>query len=34
MLAARSSGRHSTSEPFMARPIGLRAVETITASGM
>src|SRR4051812_14507579 len=32
--AARSSGRASTSEPFAARPIGVRAVETITASGM
>ena len=32
--AARSSGRISTSEPSAARPIGERAVETITASGM
>src|SRR5207247_7978525 len=31
--ATRSSGRTSTSEPFCARPIGVRAVETITASG-
>src|SRR5262245_13575166 len=32
--ATRSSGRASTSEPLAARPIGVRAVETITASGM
>ena len=31
--AARSSGRASTSEPFAARPIGVRVVETMTASG-
>jgi hypothetical protein len=30
----RSSGRIETSEPFPARPIGLRAVATMTASGM
>src|SRR3954451_7071188 len=34
MSALRSSGRQSTSEPLLARPIGVRAVETITASGM
>ena len=34
MNAARSSGRLFLSEPFMARPIGVRAVETMTASGM
>src|ERR687897_1512175 len=34
IVALRSSGRHSTSDPFMARPMGLRAVETMTASGM
>ena len=33
MVAARSSGRTPTSEPLKARPIGLRAVATITASG-
>src|SRR5690242_1594670 len=32
--AARSSGRTSTSDPLFARPIGLRAVATMTASGM
>ena len=32
--AVRSSGRTSTSDPLNARPIGLRAVATITASGM
>src|SRR5215217_528194 len=32
--AARSSGRISTSEPLPARPIGERAVETMTASVM
>src|SRR5665213_3205096 len=32
--AARSSGRHSTSEPLLARPMGVRSVATITASGM
>src|SRR5215204_6445438 len=30
--AARSSGRASTSEPFRARPIGVRAAEMMTAS--
>src|SRR3954463_12174223 len=30
---ARSSGRTSFSDPLNARPIGLRAVETMTASG-
>ena len=30
--ADMSSGRRSTSDPFEARPIGLRAVATITAS--
>ena len=34
MSADRSSGRQSTSEPLLARPIGVRAVATITASGM
>ncbi|CCM66024.1 hypothetical protein BN381_90095 [Candidatus Microthrix parvicella RN1] len=32
--ADRSSGRMSFREPFMARPMGLRAVATMTASGM
>src|SRR5689334_23036618 len=32
--AARSSGRASISDPFAARPIGVRAAETMTASGM
>src|SRR5580765_246221 len=32
--ATRSSGRASTSEPFAARPMGVRAAETITASGI
>src|SRR5680860_654092 len=32
--AARSSGRMSLSEPLNARPMGLRAVETMTASDM
>ena len=32
--ADMSSGRRSTSEPFQARPIGLRVVATITASVM
>ena len=32
--AARSSGRQSTREPFLARPIGVRPVATMTASGM
>ncbi len=30
----KSSGRMLTSDPFIARPIGERAVETMTASGM
>src|SRR5207237_2742418 len=30
--ATRSSGRASTSDPFFARPIGVRAAATITAS--
>ena len=30
----RSSGRIDTSDPLNARPIGLRAVATMTASGM
>src|SRR5438270_2454798 len=34
MKAPMSSGRTSFSEPFMARPIGVRAVSTMTASGM
>ena len=33
MVAVRSSGRSSFSDPFMARPIGERAVATMTASG-
>src|SRR5580765_8433031 len=32
--ATRSSGRASTSEPFAARPMGVRAAETIIASGI
>ena len=32
--AVRSSGRRSFSEPLLARPMGERAAETITASGM
>jgi hypothetical protein len=32
--AQRSSGRASTSDPLAARPIGVRAAATITASGM
>src|SRR3954447_20225157 len=32
--ALRSSGRKSLSDPLLARPMGERAVETITASGM
>src|SRR5580698_4881543 len=32
--AVRSSGRHSTSDPLLARPIGVRPVATMTASGM
>src|SRR5688572_7334186 len=31
--AARSSGRASTSDPLRARPMGVRAAETMTASG-
>jgi cystathionine beta-synthase len=34
MVAAMSSGRKSTSEPLKARPMGERAVATMTASGM
>src|SRR6201996_2117348 len=34
MKAARSSGRQSLSDPLPARPIGVRAVATMTASGM
>src|SRR5665647_2594798 len=34
MVAARSSGRTLVSDPLWARPMGLRAVETMTASGM
>src|SRR6266508_4789512 len=34
ICTARSSGRMSFSEPLCARPIGERAVETMTASGM
>src|SRR4051812_31328738 len=34
MVAARSSGRRSTSDPLNARPMGERAVATMTASGM
>src|SRR5579859_2802142 len=33
-VTARSSGRRSLSEPLTARPIGVRAVATITASGI
>src|SRR5438477_9743470 len=33
-VAARSSGRRSAREPLTARPIGERAVATMTASGM
>jgi hypothetical protein len=32
--ADRSSGRQSTSDPLFARPMGVRAVATMTASGM
>src|SRR3954447_25225421 len=32
MVAPRSSGRRSTSDPLLARPIGVRAVATMTAS--
>ena len=34
MWADRSSGRHSVRLPLLARPMGVRAVATITASGM
>src|SRR5215467_663306 len=34
MPAVRSSGRMSFSDPLLARPMGVRAAETITASGM
>src|SRR3954452_19075295 len=34
MVVAMSSGRKSTSDPLKARPIGDRAVLTMTASGM
>src|SRR3954447_16483333 len=34
MVAVRSSGRRSTSDPLNARPMGERAVATMTASGM
>jgi len=34
MKPPMSSGRASTSEPLKARPIGVRAVATMTASGM
>src|SRR5438045_4907112 len=34
IVAARSSGRRSFRDPLKARPIGERAVETITASGI
>ncbi len=34
MKAARSSGRKSLSDPLFARPMGERAAETMTASGM
>ena len=34
ICALISSGRKSISEPFIARPIGLRAVATMTASGI
>ena len=32
--ASRSSGRTSASDPLAARPIGVRAAATMTASGM
>src|SRR5580658_8210484 len=32
--AVRSSGRQSTSDPLLARPMGVRPVATMTASGM
>ncbi len=34
IVAVRSSGRRSTMDPLNARPMGERAAETITASGM
>ena len=34
IVAVRSSGRKSLSEPLLARPMGERAAETMTASGM
>lgn len=34
LWVARSSGRASLREPLLARPMGEREVETITASGM
>src|SRR5680860_628616 len=34
IAAVRSSGRTSFNEPLFARPMGERAAETITASGM
>src|SRR4051812_49753341 len=34
MVAVRSSGRRSLSDPLNARPMGERAVATMTASGM
>ena len=34
ICADKSSGRMLTSDPLAARPIGLRAVATMTASGM
>src|SRR6476469_1140012 len=34
IVAVRSSGRRSFNEPLSARPMGERAAETITASGM
>ena len=34
IVVAKSSGRRSTSDPLNARPMGLRAVATITGSGI
>src|SRR3954465_6175704 len=34
IVAVRSSGRQSTSEPLLEPPMGGRGVETMTASGM
>src|SRR3954447_7541048 len=34
IVAVRSSGRRSLSDPLKARPMGERAAETITASGI